>query len=110
MHQSDGDRGAKCHAGRPEQEGARHMFIRSHFAGPALLAAAFALALAGCARSQASGKPAVPPAPEVTVADVIAKPLRDWEEFTGRLQAVDSVEIRPRVSGFIDSVQFAEGT
>jgi multidrug efflux system membrane fusion protein len=86
------------------------MFIRSHFAGPALLAAAFALALAGCARSQASGKPAVPPAPEVTVADVIAKPLRDWEEFTGRLQAVDSVEIRPRVSGFIDSVQFAEGT
>jgi multidrug efflux system membrane fusion protein len=40
---------------------------------------------------------------------VIAKPLRDFEEFTGRLQAVDSVEIRPRVSGFIDSVQFTEG-
>ena len=63
-----------------------------------------------CARSQATGKPAAPPAPEVTVAGVIAKPLRDWEEFTGRLQAVDSVEIRPRVNGFIDSVQFTEGT
>ena len=40
---------------------------------------------------------------------MIAKPLRDWQEFSGRLQAVDSVEIRPRVNGFIDSVQFTEG-
>lgn len=78
-------------------------------AGTALLAAAMTLALAACARSQASGPAAAPPAPEVTVATVIAKPLRDFEEFTGRLQAVDSVEIRPRVSGFIDSVQFTEG-
>ena len=75
----------------------------------ALLAAALAVVLAGCGRSQATGKPAAPPPPEVTVAGVIAKPLRDWEEFSGRLQAVDSVEIRPRVSGFIDSVQFTEG-
>ena len=79
-------------------------------AGTALLAAAMALALAACARSQASGPKTAPPAPEVTVASVIAKPLRDFEEFTGRLEAVDSVEIRPRVSGFIDSVQFTEGT
>ena len=78
-------------------------------AGTALLAAAMALALAACGHSQASGPAAAPPAPEVTVATVIAKPLRDFEEFTGRLQAVDSVEIRPRVSGFIDSVQFTEG-
>jgi len=78
-------------------------------AGSALLATALTLALAACARSQASGPAAAPPAPEVTVATVIAKPLRDFQEFTGRLQAVDSVEIRPRVSGFIDSVQFTEG-
>lgn len=75
----------------------------------ALLAAALAVVLAGCGRSQATGKPAAAPAPEVTVAGVIAKPLRDWEEFSGRLQAVDSVEIRPRVNGFIDSIQFTEG-
>jgi multidrug efflux system membrane fusion protein len=74
----------------------------------ALLAAAIAV-LAGCGHSAASGPAAAPPAPAVTVAGVIAKPLRDWEEFSGRLQAVDSVEIRPRVSGFIDSVQFTEG-
>lgn len=65
--------------------------------------------LAACARSQAGGKPAAPPAPEVTVAGVISRPLRDFEEFSGRLEAVDSVEIRPRVSGYIDSVAFTEG-
>lgn len=79
-------------------------------AGTALLPAVLTLALAACAHSQASGPQAAPPAPEVTVATVIAKPLRDFEEFSGRLQAIDSVEIRPRVSGFIDSVQFTEGT
>jgi membrane fusion protein, multidrug efflux system len=79
-------------------------------AATVLVVAALTLALAACGRSAASGPAAAPPAPEVTVATVIAKPLRDFEEFTGRLQAVDSVEIRPRVSGFIDSVQFTEGT
>ncbi|MET0231506.1 MAG: efflux RND transporter periplasmic adaptor subunit, partial [Rhodanobacteraceae bacterium] len=80
-------------------------------AGTAFLVAALTLALAACGHSQA-GNPqaAAPPPPEVTVAGVIAKPLRDWQEFTGRLQAVDTVEIRPRVAGFIDSVQFAEGS
>ena len=74
-----------------------------------VLAAALVV-LAGCGHSRAGGPAAAaPPAPAVTVAGVIAKPLRDWEEFSGRLQAVDSVEIRPRVSGFIDSVQFTEG-
>ncbi len=68
-----------------------------------------ALVLAGCARSQATDAPAAPPAPEVSVAAVISQPLRDWEEFSGRLEAVDSVEIRPRVSGFVDSVHFTEG-
>lgn len=69
-----------------------------------------ALVLAGCARSQATDAPTAPPAPEVSVAAVISQPLRDWEEFSGRLEAVDSVEIRPRVSGFVDSVNFTEGT
>jgi multidrug efflux system membrane fusion protein len=68
-----------------------------------------ALVLAGCARSQATDTPAAPPAPEVSVAEVISQPLRDWEEFSGRLEAVDSVEIRPRVAGFVDSVHFTEG-
>jgi len=50
-----------------------------------------------------------PPAAQVTVAEVIHRPLRDWSEFTGRLEAVQSVEIRPRVSGYIDRIGFEEG-
>ncbi|MEX6504017.1 multidrug efflux RND transporter periplasmic adaptor subunit MexE [Pseudomonas zhanjiangensis] len=50
------------------------------------------------------------PAPKVSVAEVIAQPLNEWDEFTGRLEAPESVEIRPRVSGFIDRVAFTEGS
>ncbi len=70
-----------------------------------------AVLLAGCSRGSADvATAATPPPPAVTVAAVVAKPLRDWEQFTGRLEAVESVEVRPRVNGFIDSVQFAEGS
>lgn len=64
------------------------------------------LTLSGC------GKPtgaAAPPPPEVSVAQVIERRVKDWDEFTGRLQAVETVEIRPRVSGYIDKVAFTEG-
>jgi len=75
--------------------------------GGAILAAA---ALAGCARSQASGgAAAAPPPPAVSVAEVLARPLRDFEEFTGRLEPVTTVSIQPRVAGFIESAQFTEG-
>jgi multidrug efflux system membrane fusion protein len=43
------------------------------------------------------------------VAEVISRPLHHWDELTGELQAVNTVEVHPRVSGFIDSVQFTEG-
>jgi multidrug efflux system membrane fusion protein len=49
------------------------------------------------------------PAPQVTVAKVQCKPVIESDEFTGRLEAVDHVEIRPRVSGQLDSVHFQEG-
>jgi RND family efflux transporter MFP subunit len=41
---------------------------------------------------------------------VLEKRVKDWDEFTGRLQAVETVEIRPRVSGYIDKVAFTEGS
>jgi multidrug efflux system membrane fusion protein len=66
--------------------------------------------LAGCSHSRAeSASTAAPPPPEVTVAEVIARPLHHWDELTGELQAVNTVEVHPRVNGFIDSVQFTEG-
>jgi RND family efflux transporter MFP subunit len=66
--------------------------------------------LGGCSHSQAGHAPAAaPPAPTVSVAAVVAKPLRDFEEFSGRLEPVTSVQIQPRVAGFIDSAGFTEG-
>src|SRR5215213_5194649 len=53
--------------------------------------------------------PAAPPLQTVTVAPVPEREVSEWDEFTGRLQAVDQVEIRPRVSGYIQRVTFTEG-
>src|SRR4030095_2650169 len=47
-----------------------------------------------------------PPPPEVTVADVIEREVTEWDEFTGRLEAVDDVSVRPRVSGYMASLHF----
>lgn len=52
---------------------------------------------------------AAPPAPAVTVAQVLVRPVDDSDEFTGRLQAVDTIQLRPRVGGYVDSVHFQEG-
>jgi multidrug efflux system membrane fusion protein len=68
---------------------------------------ALALVLAGCAGNAA--EPHMPPAPEVSVAAVVAKPVRGSDEFTGRVVAVETVELRPRVSGYVERVAFAEG-
>jgi len=48
-------------------------------------------------------------APEVSVAPAISREITDWDEFTGHFEAVQSVEVRPRVSGFIQHVSFPEG-
>lgn len=64
-----------------------------------------ALTLAAC-------KPQAAPAPQampVTVASVLEREIAEWDEFTGRLEAIDSVEIRPRVTGYIDRIAFREG-
>ena len=76
------------------------------FRTPALLTCGFLGALLpGCG---AKVQPPPPP-PGVTVAQVLQRDVRDWDELTGRLEAVDSVEVRPRVSGPITRVAFAEG-
>jgi multidrug efflux system membrane fusion protein len=75
-----------------------------------ILAALCLSVLTACSHSQAqSGANVAPPPPAVTVAEVISRPLHHWDELTGELQAVNTVDVHPRVSGFIDSVQFTEG-
>ena len=66
--------------------------------------------LQGCDASQATMAEAPPPAPEVTVEAVRIQAVRDWQEFTGRLEATDVVELRPRVGGYIESLHFQEGS
>jgi multidrug efflux system membrane fusion protein len=76
-----------------------------------LLVMAIALAVvaglsAGCS---SSAQPQAPAPPAVSVAEVICKQIGDSDEFTGRLEAVHAVEVRPRVSGYLQSVHFKEG-
>jgi len=52
---------------------------------------------------------AAPPAPAVTVAKPLVKEMQEWSDFTGQFEARESVEIRARVSGYLESVNFTDG-
>ena len=71
------------------------------------------LCLAACGAKQdgAGGAPGGPggPPPEVTVALPLVKPIVDWDDYTGRFEAVRQVDVRPRVSGYLKSVNFRDG-
>jgi len=69
--------------------------------------AVFAVSAAACAGTAA--QPAAPPPPNVTVAAAVSRPLTEWDELTGRLEAVNTVDVRPRVSGYVSAVHFREG-
>lgn len=71
------------------------------------LAALAVLVLSACGKTPESAANA--PATKVSVAKVLEQPVNEWDEFTGRLEAPETVEIRPRVSGQIDEVAFTEG-
>ena len=72
------------------------------------IAGSFAILLSACTRAGAQPSQA-PPSPKVTVAEVVSRDVTDWDEFTGRLEAVHSVAIRPRVSGLVAAIRFEEG-
>lgn len=71
------------------------------------LAALALLVMSACGKAPDAA--ATLPAPKVSVAKVLEQPVNEWDEFTGRLEAPETVEIRPRVSGQIDEVAFTEG-
>ena len=66
-----------------------------------------ATVITACSNSQAEAPPLPPP--EVDAAQVVTKSVRQWDEFTGRIAAIGAVDIRPRVSGYIDRIAFKEG-
>ena len=53
--------------------------------------------------------PAAPPPPAVTVAKPIVREMIEWKDFTGQFEAVDFVDVRARVSGYLESINFADG-
>lgn len=68
-----------------------------------------ALALTAGACAGAAAQPSAPPPPQVTVAAAVSRELTEWDELTGRLEAVNTVDVRPRVSGYVSAVHFREG-
>jgi len=72
-----------------------------------ILASVAVMVLAACGDQQA--KPAIPAPAKVDVASVIHERITEWDQFTGRLQAPEKVTLVPRVSGYIESVNFKEG-
>ena len=73
------------------------------------LAALTVSALTGCNQHAETAPAAQPAPPTVTVAPVTEKHVTEWREFTGRTEAVETVEVRPRVSGHIQEVHFQSG-
>jgi RND family efflux transporter MFP subunit len=70
-----------------------------------------AILLAACDQAPPPPQAAMEmPPPQVTVANPLLLKVSDWDEFTGRIHAVESVEVRPRVSGYLQSVNFTEGS
>jgi membrane fusion protein, multidrug efflux system len=69
-------------------------------------AVVLALALGMATPSAAQGGP---PAPTVTVAAPLSQKTAQWDEYTGRFEAFESVDLRPRVSGYVDKIHFRDG-
>ena len=69
------------------------------------LMVAVCLGIAGCAKKA----PPAPPPPTVVVSKPLSKKIVDWDDFVGRFEAIDSVDIRPRVSGYLQSIGFTDG-
>lgn len=76
--------------------------------GRASLVMALAVFLAGCGEGQKQQQAGPPPTP-VTVAPPTKRTVTDYDEYVGRFIAVNSVEVRARVSGYLDSVDFKDG-
>src|SRR5215210_3645757 len=70
-------------------------------------AAALVFGLAGCGENQQKAGPPAPP--NVTVANPVKRSVVDYDEYVGRFVAVDMVEVRARVSGYLEKVHFQDG-
>ena len=84
--------------------------MKLHHPGKTLTLSALTLALLTACGSPNHPTKTAPAAPVVSVAPAIHESVYDWAEFTGRLQAPQTVDLKPRVSGVITAVSFTEGS
>lgn len=73
----------------------------------ALMLPLASMLLLGCSSEAANS--GLPPPPAVSVMTVSSQPVTRWDVYSGRMEAVETVQLRPRVAGYIDRVNFAEG-
>src|SRR3981189_1567258 len=66
-------------------------------------------ALAACGQSQSQPQASAPPPPQVTIAKPVSKMIADQDEYVGRFVAVESVEVRARVPGYLEAIHFQDG-
>ena len=78
--------------------------MRKAFAGAI---AALSIALSAC--SGGAESQAAPPTPEVTVANPLIQQIMDWDDYVGRFEAIENVEVKPRVSGYLTGIHFRDG-
>jgi RND family efflux transporter MFP subunit len=69
--------------------------------------AALSIALSACSGNAESQ--AQPPTPEVTVATPLVRDVLDWDDYVGRFESIDDVEVKPRVSGYLTGIHFRDG-
>lgn len=91
----------------------RHPALRSRYTAAAAVFAVIAIAVAGTLAAIGvdanADAPQTPPAAAVDVAEVVARQIVDWQQYSGRIEAVDKVDIRPLVSGTLTAVHFKDG-
>src|ERR1700730_6732734 len=81
--------------------------IRTPVSAAWLILALAAAALGGC--GDGPNQAAAPPPPAVTVANPVKRSITDQDEYVGRFVAVDSVEVRARLSGYLSQIHFQDG-
>lgn len=86
------------------------MFLHSRTARSRIALFSTTAAVLSVAACGGGGGPPEFPPPDVSVAEVVQRSVTEWDDYTGRIEAVDAVEIRPRVAGHLDRVHFREGS
>ncbi len=77
-----------------------------------VLAGLLCLALTACnnASTPTNTAPPAPPPPKVKITQAVTQDVTEWDDFTGRIAAVESVDVKARVSGYLDNVSFSAGS